>query len=403
MSFANPTPIRIGMTGVFDGRRYRVVGRVVMGMDDGGETYYWNEFNLVSDGGESATLVFEETERGGEWRLFTLFEPEFAMNAAAAATKRIGDQLNLEGHDVRVTLVDETRVYHIEGEAPEGVEVGDVAHYFNAEASNRMIVVSWTGDEVEYYRGVTVSAGMITSVFHLRSGQLGNLSRPAGGNLLSSTSGLSGDGANLSPGAVVKLAGVVLLFAIIVASYVSCRPGRTRSTTAKTPAPAAPLTIGSAGTLNGKNYRIQGHAVVEIAQVGLIYERHEYHLFDDEENRALLFYGLKPGDKDWFLFTPLTPLDPLTPARAAALRLGESVNVDGFVAPVAELFQSVVRQTEGADLPDLKAGTIFFCFSTRSGTTPLLVRWNQEGIAFYRGNFLTAKDLDAAFSQKLGK
>src|SRR6185436_665896 len=191
MSFTNPTPLRLGMTGAFDGRKYRVAGRVVMGMEEGGETYYWNEFNLISEDGESATLVFEENERGGEWRLFTLFEPEFAMTAEDAATRRVGDQLNLDGHDLRVTLVDETRVHHIEGEAPEGVEVGDVAHYFNAEGSNQMIVVSWTGDEVEYYRGVTVSADRIKSVFHLREGQLSNLSRLAGGGLLSSASGVS--------------------------------------------------------------------------------------------------------------------------------------------------------------------------------------------------------------------
>ena len=38
------------MTGTLSGTRYRVVGRVVLGMEEGGETYYWNEFNLVDDG-----------------------------------------------------------------------------------------------------------------------------------------------------------------------------------------------------------------------------------------------------------------------------------------------------------------------------------------------------------------
>ena len=177
MSFANPTPINLGMTGTFNGRPYRVAGRVVMGMDDGGGTYYWNEFNLVSNDGESATLVYEETERGGEWRLFTLFEVEYPLTAADAATKRVGDRLTLDDREVRVTLVDESRVYHIEGEAPEGVEVGDIAHYFNAEASQRMIVVSWTGDEVEYYRGVTISAGPIAEAFNLPRERLRNTAR----------------------------------------------------------------------------------------------------------------------------------------------------------------------------------------------------------------------------------
>lgn len=400
MSFANPTPIRLGMTGAFDGRQYRVAGRVVLGMEEDGETYYWNEFNLVSDDGESATLVFEETESGGAWRLFTQFEPEFVMTAADAATKRVGDQLNLDGHDVRVTLVDETRVYHIEGEAPEEVELGDVAHYFNAEAGRRMVVVSWTGDEVEYFRGVTVAPAMIASVFKWPAGTLDRLSRPSGGS--SSTSSLMGNGANLSSGAVVKLAGFGLLVVIILASYALLRPGRSRAAVVKTPAPPAALTLDCTGTLAGKNYRLQGHALVEIAQVGRRYDRHEYQLLDDEENVSLLICGWKPGDKNWFLLNPLLPAAALTPARAAALRVGEIVKVDAYTAPVAELFQAVLRQTEGANLPQFTNGTVYFNFSAESDARPLLVRWNDRGIKFYRGSLVAAKDVITAFGRKAG-
>ena len=111
--------------------------------------------------------VYEETERGGEWRLFTMFEPEYPMTAADAATKRVGDRLNLTGEDVRITLRSASRVYHIEGQAPEGVEVGDVANYFNAEAGNDMQVVSWTGDEVEYYNGVNIPQSVVAAAFNV--------------------------------------------------------------------------------------------------------------------------------------------------------------------------------------------------------------------------------------------
>ena len=73
------------------------MGRVVLGEQEEGETYYWNEFNLESDAGEVATLVYEETERGGEWRLFHLFDPQSPITAADAATERPGDALDLEG------------------------------------------------------------------------------------------------------------------------------------------------------------------------------------------------------------------------------------------------------------------------------------------------------------------
>ena len=79
MSFENPTRLRIGMHGNFNGRDYRLIGRVVLGVTDAGETYYWNEFNLQARDGTGATLVHETTERGEEWRLFTMFDPEYPL------------------------------------------------------------------------------------------------------------------------------------------------------------------------------------------------------------------------------------------------------------------------------------------------------------------------------------
>ena len=86
MSLENPTRLRIGMHGDFAGKDFRLIGRVVMGVDVDGEIYYWNEFNLQTKDGESATLVYEETERGGEWRLFTRFEPDYAMPTKSSPT-----------------------------------------------------------------------------------------------------------------------------------------------------------------------------------------------------------------------------------------------------------------------------------------------------------------------------
>lgn len=380
------------MSGTLAGRRYRVLGRVVMGMEEAGETYYWNEFNLVNDEGKSATLVYEETERGGQWRLFTLFEPEFPITAEDAAAKRVGDPLNLDGTDVRVTLVDESRVYHIEGQAPEGVEVGDVAHYFNAEAGDTMQVVSWTGDEVEVYRGLNLPPSAVASAFGIRI-------RPTAGitsNFLRSGQ----DNNSTSSGFVMRIVGAILGAAILVAGYSSCRPARQRAGVVKTIAPASPLALGSVGRLDARTYRITGHALVEIAQVGRRYERHEYHLLNEDENRALLVYGTKPGAKDWVLFTPLQPLTPLTPQQAAALRVGESVNLEGFVAPVSELFQTTTRQTEGQNLANLKSGDVFYGLASQTGQIPLLVVWNDKSIAFYRGKVLPAKSVTDAFRQQ---
>jgi len=397
MSFANPTPLHIGMSGTLGGRRYRVAGRVVMGMEDEGETYYWNEFNLVGDDGSSVTLVYEEGEAGGEWKLFTLFEPENPMNVPDASSKRVGDMVNLDGTERRVTLVDESRVYHIEGEAPEGVEAGDVACYFNVETGDKMLVASWTSDEIEFYWGADLPRGAVATAFGLRAEQLGGTGQAVGSSLLSPAAfGASADGVSRGVFKVV----LALALAAIGFYLISSRlPGRSRAVVAKTAAPAAPLVIGSEGRLSGKTWRVRGHRLVEIAQVGRLDDRHEYELADDDGGRALLVCGLKPGDTDWVLFTPLEPTEPLTPVQAAALRVGSEVNLDGRVARVIRLFQSVVRQAEGPDLPDLKANPVFFGFDAQSGSTPLLVRWTEAGIVVYRGEALPAKRAAGTFTR----
>jgi len=390
MTFRNPTPIAIGMSGTFAGRCYRVAGRVVMGMEDKGQTYYWQEYNLVASDGKSATLVYEESESGGQWRLFTLFEPQFPLGAPAAAAKRVGDVVNLDGEPMRVSLADESRVYHIEGEAPEGVEVGDVARYFNAEAGNEMIVVSWTGEEIEFYRGLDLPAGTVATAFGLTQDKLGV---PLG-----SAAGGSG-----SANWVLKFVGAFLAAVVVYAAYSSCRLRHQRAAPVKPTIPPSPLTIGTTGTLDGKTYRVQGHAVVEIAQVGMVYDRHEYQLFDETEHRVLLVCGSQPGKKDWLLFAPLASAPSLTPPQAAAKRKGDQVYLDGVSAPVTALFRSAILQVQSEQLLGLSNGDVFYGFAAQSAGSLFLARWNEAGITFYRGKTLPTKEVTDAFRQRAQK
>jgi len=392
MSFVNPTALRLGQSGVLAGRQFRIVGRVVMGMDDNGETYYWNEFNIVDDAGEHATLVFEDTDRGGEWKLFTMFEPEYAMTAEEAAARRVGDEMNLDGTQVRVTLVDESRVYHIEGEAPEGVEIGDAAHYFNAESGNTMIVVSWTGGEVEFFRGADLQGGTVARAFGLPSEEPRSLFPALA--LAGGAQGAAGGAKKFLP----VLAGLVIAL-ISVTSFFSCKSRRSSSSMAKIAAPRMQLPTGSAGKLDDRNYRIRTHRLVEVAAVGTRFDRHEYLLSDDEENGALLVQGLVANARDFMLFTPLEPAEPLTPERAAGLRVGDIVSVAGVTAPVKEMFQSRISGSDN-DGPDANIRDPLFGFIGQTNSTVLLVRWGNDRIAFHRGRSFAEKAVSEAFSKK---
>src|SRR5882672_9898558 len=136
------------------------------------------------------------------------FEPENPMSAKDAASKRVGDQLNLEGTEVRVTLVSESRICHIEGEGAEGEEVGDIAHYFNAQGGNTKIVVSWTGEEVEFFRGMNISYATVKTSFNLQADMPGGF-----GELLGSTDNRE------SSGAWFKFTGVLMALAVVSVGY----------------------------------------------------------------------------------------------------------------------------------------------------------------------------------------
>jgi hypothetical protein len=386
MSYRNPTPIRIGMTGNLSGKQYRVVGRVVLGEEEAGETYYWNEFNLESDGGDVATLVYEETEQGGEWRLFYTFEPDYPMTAADAATKRAGDPLNLDGTQVFVRLVSKSRVYDIEGKAPEGVELGDVAHYFNAVTGNNMIVVSWTGEEVEFYKGLDLSQTTVSSAFNVRLVGFSRLFSAQGGSRRLS-------------GLVAGVVGALIVVILAVVAYRSATSGRHPPAVVRTGAPASPLAVGTTGKLGGTRFQVQSHLLVEMAMVGRKFDRHEYILSDNEGTKALLVRGSKSGAGDWWLFQPLQPLTPLSPQQAAAVRWGQTVNLDGLAAKVSDLFQTTIRQVESPEASDLNTGDVFFGFTGSTQNAPLLVRWNASYVNFFQGRALLERDVVAAFGQ----
>ena len=384
MSFSNPTQLQLGMTGILSGKSYRVIGRVVMGVVDDGEIYHWNEFNLQDQAGETVTLVYERTERGGEWRLFNMFEPTSPFSAGDAALKREGDCVDIGEGPTYVQLRDTSRVYYIEGIPPEQVKVGDTANYFNAQSGSRLTVVSWTGDEVEFYHGLTLQRGTVEKAFGIREPQFSNI--------VTSVSGP----ANLDAGKAVAALGVFALVLMLFGS--KAMVFRTRAPAVKIlPPPASPLSSGAVGKLGGTNYQIIGHELVDMEEVGLRFTRHEFRLRDGDGNEALLECGITPGASDYYLFSPLHPLEPLTPEQAANVRLGQVVNIDGFVAPVRELFRSTTRSPEH---PSGWQNAPRYCFLARTNSLLLLARWNQAGITFDLGRAVTTKTALAAFGQK---
>jgi hypothetical protein len=392
MSFENPTPVRIGMRGSFAGKDFSVVGRMVMGVEINGETYYWNEFNLQAKTGEAATLVYEE----GAWRLFTEFEPDHPLPATEAVLKQIGDQLNLTGVNVLVTLVSTSQVYRIEGTAPAGEKVGHEENYFNAEAGDVMQVVSWKGQKVEYYNGITLSRGSVEKAFRLPRMAPVKLFSGAGQASNWGTRRFSGGGEQ--SGAWVWMICIGLFFMLILWENFTFTTTYEAPAVKRISSPTIPLMVGTAGTWDGKKFQITAHAVIEIGGVNSIYERNEYELTDEYGIISLLVCGEKPGVKDWTLYTRLSPLDPPTPQQAATQKTGDTVNIDGVVATISELSQYTVKYVNNIAPSGWLLGDVRFGYAADSEYNSLLVRWDRQHINFWRGKKIAAKDFSASIT-----
>jgi hypothetical protein len=400
MSHDNPTPLRVGATGTLNGWSVRVAGRLVMGMEDGGETYYWSEYYLVDDSGNSATLVFEETEHGGEWKLFRDFTPSHPLTAREAASKRVGDMVNLDGTPTRITLVDQSRVYHIEGSAPEGVEVGDVANYFNADTGSRMLVASWTGDEIEFYEGLDAPADSVADAFKIPRATASWKTKSHEGASPFTGSNPSGGGKFIK--IVMTLLGVVSLFGAYSCFSGKRQPSISSFTSGssgprpKQVAPALQLPVGAQGSLAQHSYVIDGRALVEMARVVERHDRREYLLRDETNQAALLVNGLSGGSKEWHLFRPVTGPAGLTPHEAANKRKGAPIAIEGRMVKVTDLFQSKAASADGPASDRALPGAIQYGFVASEAGEWLIARWTETQIQFLRGTAIPDTEVIAA-------
>jgi len=383
MSTANPTALRIGATGNLNGIRYRVVGRVVLGMEEDGETYYWNEFNLLDDRGQNATLVYEETEEGDAWKLFMMFEPAVPLTVAEAARKRVGDIVNLDGSPAPITLRDSSRVCHIEGRAPEGVEFGDVAEYFNIDDGPRMLVASWTGREIEFYRGMNIPPDLVNSAF----GLVGN-ERPEP----TMRAAYAGETEPTGIISVRKLLVIAIVVVGVAALALSWQKSRQFHAPRKPTARLTPLPVGASGTLV-EAQTIIGRAILEIARTDGRYDCHEFNLRNRHGAPSLLFCGLSGSTNEWHWFQAVPPSQPLLPQAASKLRRGDEINFAGQTGRIEYLLQAVVLTRDGQSTTEKST----FGFVARDNRDWFLARWNDNKIECYQGTTLSETDVLAAF------
>jgi hypothetical protein len=388
MNFGNPTPLRLGASGLLDGHRCRVTGRAVYGVVEHGETYYWNEFRLVDDSGDLATLVYEEAESGPTWQLFLPFTPARPIPAYEAEVRPVGQTIELEGVLATIKFKGKSFLHFLEGERSDDEHVGDVANYFNAESDNREFVVSWTDDKVECYRGKNLTAARVAEAFGLPVPQPGVSSRLFGENP-------SWDHARLPAPVIFAFVAVAIVVFWMVDR--ASDPNREVSPPAKQITAIPSLALEQPGTLDKDIFTALGQTKLEIADVERTYDAGEFNLVGVDRQPAILFPDLYVQRDTWLLLRAANRPEELTPYTAAGKNPGGTVTVDGRVFTVTRLVRFKAVGATGKSDPLLQIGAFEYGFLAHIQDQWLLVRWNESDLELFSGHPVPEREVLAAF------
>jgi hypothetical protein len=335
--------------------------------------------------------VCEDVYGSQQWRLFTEITPQQPLTAREAGLKKVGDRVSLDGVSAEVTVVDETRVWFIEGKAPDWVSVGDVAQYLNAEAGGKMWVVSWSGDEVEYYRGMNLHGELVAQALNL----------PPAALTRSSGSGSSG-GRWLTTAHVSQLGGLLFVgyFALqFIPGLRGCGSSRSPNFSIPNPAsastPAAPvverrpvppqvLTIGTNVVIGGRKYEVVSHRLTAFTKVNSQWHQHHYQVTDDQGQTNLLSVDPIAAAPLFHLYKPFTPTNPPTPPVAGSMRGGEKVTLDRYTGTIHTLQMSQEVSRTGPPIPGFATNGLTYHYIATGSNGVLLASWNADRVVYYR-------------------
>jgi hypothetical protein len=162
--FPNPTPLRIGMKARFGAKEYELIGRTVFSMMEEGETYYWQEFELLAPDGEVLYLEYED----GHYKLLEPFTPTSPIGPQEIAALHPGSSINLDGTRLLVTEIGQSTLCFVEGELTYAAKVGSQRGYLDAQGFPSAYSILWDEDEIGYYRGRPLAPRDIFVAFGLK-------------------------------------------------------------------------------------------------------------------------------------------------------------------------------------------------------------------------------------------
>jgi hypothetical protein len=163
-TFANTSPLRIGMTANISGKKHIAVGRLLFDQtDEDGGYYAWEEWVLLSQDGEARYLEFDE----GKWTLTEAWPggPDELPEGISA-----GSMTRINGDLATVTDAGVCRVRGLEGEIPWPVQVGNPLTFADFTISGQLLSAEFdpAEGELEWFRGRRLQPSDVFAMFGLK-------------------------------------------------------------------------------------------------------------------------------------------------------------------------------------------------------------------------------------------
>ena len=156
-----------------------------------------------------------------------------------------------------------------------------------------------------------------------------------------------------------------------------------------------PINPGMKARFGAVEYELIGRIVWSMVEEGTTYYWQEFQLVGEDGST----YFLEFDEGQWKLsqkFTPLTPFDP----NAESYAPGRHVHLDTTAATVTDRAVGKIEHIEGELTYRAQVGDQIQYLDAKRLNTFYSVEWTEDSIEYYRGKYLSAREVYQAFDLK---
>jgi hypothetical protein len=159
---------------------------------------------------------------------------------------------------------------------------------------------------------------------------------------------------------------------------------------------STPLRLGMKATMRGREYELTGRIVISMMEEGVRYPWDEFLLVSSDGDCLFLEYD----EGQWKLTETFVPNTPVSPQEAVKLGVQGQVNLDGVSAHITQISRATINFVEGELTWAAEAGDSVDYFDAQGFGRIYSVEWSEDEIEFYKGQFLSNREVFVAFGLK---